>query len=138
MGSERRFKTRVTKALKRHGAWVYNTWDTVRRGIPDTMAVWNGRPMALELKATGQKIKKSASIRLGHEVTAPQSKTLRDMHAAGALAGVLVGHLDDDACFFVPASDLTPGPTHRFDVADFGTLDDFLAWYETYETDMST
>ena len=83
MTPETRLKTRVLEALRAlPRSWWYKVPGSVygRRGTPDILGCWDGRFVALELKAPKGR------------VTALQRATLDDIRGAGGFAAVVSGN----------------------------------------------
>lgn len=113
MSSEKRFKTHTQDYLSQCG-WCFCTHDVYRKGVPDLTGVVNGRAIWWELKWEPTD---DDTVHLSHELTAPQSKVLRDVGQEGAHSGVLIG-IDEWEAFFIPASKLSPGPHRSFSISD--------------------
>lgn len=75
--SEKSFQTKVMKYLKKNypNAWIYNTCDMVRIGVPDILMLYEGNLYALELKIEG-----------GNE-SRIQKYTIKKINAAGGFGG---------------------------------------------------
>jgi len=131
---EKRFKDTVKSLMAQQSWWVMATHEPTRRGVPDLSAVVKGRATWLELKYCCKEITEGDTVSLQHELTAPQSKMLRDLSQAGALSGVLIGY-ENRMCTFIPAEKLTPGPMKKFTANSVIPIDDFIAWLDTQATD---
>jgi Holliday junction resolvase len=77
--SERAITDSIRRLLTRRGAWHFKTHGTGmgRVGIPDIIAVYKGRPLALEVKQPGRR------------PTAIQNHELQSARRAGAIAAVV-------------------------------------------------
>lgn len=124
---EKTFKDAITSLMEEQSWWVLSTHEPLRQGVPDLSAVCQGRAVWLELKKVKDVVEVGDSVTLTHELTAPQSKMLRDLGNAGAISGVLIGY-NDRTCTFIPADDLRPGPMKKFTVRQTQTLDGFISW----------
>jgi len=122
--NEKTFKASVAKELRKHGHWTLINHSIYRSGIPDIATVISGRAVWLELKFHKGSIKET--ICLNHEVSATQSKTLRDIAQSGGLAGVVIG-LEDGTCTFASADELLPGPNKKF-VVDAMSIEEMISW----------
>lgn len=126
---ESTFRDDIKARLRENGAWCYITYNPLQKGIPDLHAVYEGRAIWLELKYT------DSPPSLPHELSAQQSKFLRDIADRGGFAGMLVG--TPEGCCFIEADELTPGPTRRFE-GDPQPREDFVAWMLTSAKDGAT
>jgi hypothetical protein len=126
MGSEKTFKDQVAKTLRKMGCYVLLNHSIYRSGVPDLSVVTKGRSVWLELKYDKGD---SRSLKLSHGLSAPQSKTLREIGESGAFVGVLVG-FGDGKCGFFDAKNLEPGPKKEFEFApdELMTVEDMMQW----------
>jgi hypothetical protein len=87
-GPEGRFSDSLQAELRQRGAWVYKppAGPHSRRGVPDLLACYRGRFLALELKTPGRP-----------EATTLQAREIMAITAAGGWASVVLPGLDLDA-----------------------------------------
>lgn len=124
---EKILKDTTMSLMRKQSWWVLATHEPLRQGVPDLACICNGRAVWIELKRFRGSAEPGDEITLSHELTAPQSKMLRDQHSAGAIAGVLVGY-DEQMCTFISAGDLYPGPLKKFKAREVLTHEEFIEW----------
>lgn len=53
---EQKIQARILKELKKHGIWAVKIITANRNGVPDILACWEGKFIAIEVKRPGGKL----------------------------------------------------------------------------------
>ena len=124
MRNEKWFKTYLVKKLEAKGIIVDQTHTTMKMGMPDLILCIEGRCVWLELKFL-RKLpgEPGDEHRLGHPLTARQSKWLRDWAAHGALSHAVIG-FDDGSLVYI--DEFKPGPLKKFTVDRIFSADEYI------------
>ncbi len=118
------FKKKMCKALRERGLIVDQTHTGMKRGVPDLLLCIDGRCVWIELKFLKLTPKPDRTYTLGHPMTAPQSKWLRDWQKHGALCHLVVGFEDLSVVYI---DEFEPGPLKKIPTDRIVSLDDYIS-----------
>lgn len=121
--TEKKFENRVIQEVSEAGIPYLAINSVQRRGVPDLHLTYEGHSVWLELKTSGRY--DGDTVDLNHDLSAVQSKTLRDFGQSGALSGVLCG-ISPEKQVFTPHFDLSPGPHGQLEVQT--EFESVLSW----------